>query len=163
MADRTYFQLVVADCPRHQAQTVLDIIDEFDLGLDSCGDITELALGEAYTANEIRCGSTEEIAEQLAETAPNASWECWEDPKYEWLGALVRFTPNLGLFTHDCDADGLARFTPKEVASLAVLPDTVDEPARARELGELHREALDRFIEMNRGLSVYPTDPGVTR
>ncbi|WP_137811168.1 hypothetical protein [Gordonia sp. GAMMA] len=145
MADRTCFQLRIANCPAGEVSEILDIIDEYDLGGEDAADGV-LVIGTTYLGQEIRCGSAEDIATSLQERSPGASWECWEDPKYEWMGRLFRFTPELGLFGTDCDADGVARFTPQDVHSLVNLPNTLDEPTQARALGELHTTSLEKMV-----------------
>lgn len=161
MADRTCFQLRVAHCPAGEVSEILDIIDAYDLGCEDAADGV-LVIGTTYLGPEVRCGSAEDIATSLQERAPGASRECWEDPKYEWMGRLFRFTPELGLFDKDCDADGVARFTPHDMRSLLILPNTLDKPARARALGELHTTPLEEMVRDAQHHSRDQLTPGVT-
>lgn len=159
MADRTYFQLTVHHCPEDQVGAVLDIIAEHGLHPeyeDGGPREDQLALGLTYMDDETRCGSADTIAHQLVEQAPQASFELWEDPKYEWLGDLRRYTPQLGVFAADCDSEGNAVFTVEKVKNLAALPDTVNaatgDSPRARALGETHAAALRALAEKNAGV-----------
>ncbi|WP_181273658.1 hypothetical protein [Brevibacterium oceani] len=162
MSDRTHVQLIVHDCPPDQAAAVLSIIDQHDLHLEYVEDGQpadgQLGLGLTYMDPEVVCGSAQLIAQELEQSAPGASWEVWEDPKYEWLGDLYRFTPTFGPWTANCDAEGTPVFTPDEVHRLAVLPNTVDEPARARALGEAHADALRALAARNEGIVLDPND-----
>ncbi|WP_347956138.1 DUF3145 family protein [Gordonia aichiensis] len=149
MGDRTPLQLQIVACPTAQAAAVLEIIDAYNLVLDADGDGDHgvLRLGEKYVDAEARCGSAEEVASRLHEAAPDASWECWEDPKYEWLGNLYQFTPELGLFTAECDGEGQPRFTASEVRQFTNMAAAGQDVDLARALGELHAQFLAKKIE----------------
>src|SRR5699024_7462220 len=111
----------------------------------------QLGLGLTYMDPEVPCGSAQLIAQTLQESAPRASWEVWEDPAYEWLRDLYRFTPDLGLWTSNSDARGSRRFTPADAPRLAALPNTADAPARARALGQTHDDRLHTPATANEG------------
>lgn len=147
MGDRTCFQLQIADCPADQASAILEIIDAHGLsvGIDDAPNI--LRLGERYACDETLCGTAEEVAAELQSVAPDASWECWEDPKYEWLGDLYRFTPDLGVFTAACDGEGQPRFTPLNVRQFMKKAAAIDETELRRSLGETHKDALAEKIK----------------
>lgn len=51
------------------------------------------------------------LTANLMELAPGASWLAWEDPYEEHLGTVHMFTPELGLFTGDCDSTGSVAVT----------------------------------------------------
>lgn len=156
MSDRTPVQLTVSACPTEQVGAVLDVIESYGLHLEYVEDgqpgDDQLGLALTYMDPEISCGSAQKIAQELQNHAPDASWEIWEDPKYEWLGDLYRYTPELGVFSAECDAEGTAVFTADEVHKLAILPNTVNEPARAYALGETHHSALRSLDKANEGV-----------
>lgn len=160
MGDRTALQLRIADCPVDQAGAILEIIDAHDLSVDIDDRPTVLRIGEIYRIDEILCNTSEEIANELQVVAPDASWECWEDPKCEWLGDLYRFTPELGLFTVECGGEGEPLFTPVEVRHFMAKAATGGDDL-ARSLGELHEQALTERIEQataeSRNLITVPT------
>ncbi|KJR10243.1 hypothetical protein UG54_01295 [Gordonia sihwensis] len=140
-------QLRIANCPDDQARAILEIIDAHDLSVDIDDRPNVLRIGEIYRIDEIPCKTSEEIANELQEVAPDASWECWEDPKYEWLGDLYRFTPELGLFTVECGGEGEPLFTAFEVRHFMAKATAVGGVDLARSLGELHEQALIEKIE----------------
>lgn len=158
MSDRTHIQLRVLDCPLDQAQAVIDLIDQENLGLEFVEDdqpsTNQLGLGLAYINDEITCGSADLIAKHLQEIAPGASWEVWEDPAYSWLGTLIRFTPDLGVFTADCDVDGVPYFTDQQVL------DFVDENMLSNQLktrlGRNHAVVLNDLADDNDGRVLSP-------
>lgn len=160
MSDRTHLTLKISDCPASQAQAVIDLIDQHGLHpeCDQPGQPADdqLGLGLAYMDHEVTCGSAQEISTHLQRVAPEASWEVHEDPAYEWFGDLYRFTPGLGVFTAECDAQGEPVFTPAQIRPMAYLPDTPDEPALSVALGEAHREALADLDAENDGVVIVP-------
>jgi len=155
VSDRTPVQLTVYDCPPSQAAAALRVIHEYGLRFEFLNEgqpaDDQLGLGLTYMDPEVPCGSAQLIAHTLQESAPRASWEVWEDPAYEWLGDLYRFTPDLGLWTANCDTEGTPLFTPDDVHRLAALPNTTDEPARARALGQTHDDRLHTLATANEG------------
>lgn len=150
MGDRTNMQITVYDCPPDQVDAVLDLIADYGLWEGDFGmgvpELTELVLGVQYGGVEVYCGSSDEIALGLVEQAPGASWEVWEDPKYEWLGSLNRYTPALGLWGAECDAEGQPQFTPDVIlAKIKELgPETPIGQLEAW-LGEPWQQALGAF------------------
>lgn len=144
MGDRTSFQVVIYDCPPEQASAVLDIINNYGLGVDWGNGETQtdvLFLGQLYTEHEMSCGTSDEMANLLQDEAPGASWELWEDPKYEWLGGLYRYTPSLGKFFADCDAAGSPQFTEEQVWRWRA----ADEDELAIHIGRPWADALAAF------------------
>lgn len=142
MSDRTYFELKIVECPASQISEVRAVL----LGHSLLDDDHVLRIGDSYTVDEIRCGTAEEVADELRVRAPGASWVCWEAPKYEWLGDLYRFTPELGVFTAECDGDGEPRFPPFHIQALLDSLGT-DQAAWKRALGVTHRDALTEKAE----------------
>lgn len=149
MGDRTSFQITIYDCPAEQAGAVLDALDNHNIGVDWGSPLNTqvLFLGESYNEHEASCGTSDEMARELMAEAPGASWELWEDPKYEWLGAVWRYTPELGSFTADCDANGTPYFS-----STAVWEMLGNEgPDRVRRLlGLPWEEALAKYTTSSR-------------
>lgn len=162
MSDRTPLQLQILDCPLSQVQAVIDLVDQMGLHLEHVSDgqaaDDHLGLGLTYMNDQTRCGSAQEIAQHLQQVAPDASWQVWEDPKYEWLGTLFRFTPALGLFAANCDAAGTPVFTDERVLELHESPELLAE------LGMNHIDALRALEESNDGVVLPPgagdTDEG---
>lgn len=161
MSDRTPVQLIVADCPIDQVAAVLDLVKRFGLHVEYITDDQpvdgQLGLGVTYMDTEVVCGSAFTMARQLQQTAPDASWEVWEDPAYEWLGDLYRFTPELGLFTAECNSQGDPVFTDEQVLRL------FDEhPTRDRlesRLGGTHAAVLRNRLDDNAGVVLTPDHP----
>jgi len=124
MSDRTNLQCYIYACPDDQKQAAADALSEMQLNW-GCADATprELVLNQPYTEDQARCGSAEELAAELREAAPGASFVLWEDPAYEWLGSLQAYTPELGEFAGECDADG------QVVAVLAGILAEIDKVA----------------------------------
>jgi hypothetical protein len=71
---------------------------------DTCPDATEWEL----TIDEVVCGWTDSLdAAALIAAAPDAVWDFHEDPKYEWLGHGVCYSPQTGLIdVGNADANG---------------------------------------------------------
>jgi len=63
-------------------------------------------LDRGYSNWDISLGSADHYASWLVDAAPGCSFVIWEDPKYEYLGSLFAYTPELGMFSAECDADG---------------------------------------------------------
>lgn len=122
MGDYTPMQVIIYDCPPHRVNAVLDILD--DHGLDEnwssrgYAENKRLSLGTTYGESEARGDESEEVAARLIEAAPEATFVAWTDPKYEWLGSLVAYAPDLGEFASDCDAEGQPQFTAQGMARL---------------------------------------------
>lgn len=91
---------------------------------------------ETFTVDEGRWDELETLGEVLSKHG-----FCWwgvVHPKYEYLGTYHAFTPELGLFTAECDDDGTVQISAgtlqtwiKEAASLEELKKRVDEATGA--------------------------------
>lgn len=141
MSDRTYFQIVIYAAPADERAAIERIFEQYDIGYGETRDsdgFYRVVLGAQANTHEIRCGSASDIAQELVHHAPRSSWELWEDPAYEWLGDVRRYTPDLGLFTAECTSEGCPVFTVAEVLQMV----TQSEQSRLRALGETHRKAL---------------------
>lgn len=155
MSDRAAVQLHVYDCPDDQRAALFAAIEAADLGEDwgSLASATDrnaepLAFWPTqYTAEEMSCGIVEELANELIAAAPGATFDVWQDPKYEWLGNGVTYAPDLGRFAYECGSAGAPIFTGEEVLHVyrrkpSTLARYVGEPWQER-LAE-HRKRLER-------------------
>lgn len=83
MADRTYMQLTVLECPRQNVNDVVALLADYNF----CEEGAALTLGKQLTLEEARLGT---LADELAhELAPLCSFTGWEDPAYEHSGTRV--------------------------------------------------------------------------
>lgn len=118
MSDHTAYQLYVYECPDPVEQlAIVKVINDHEL-LDDWmgGDVPQtLELGHNYVDNEKSVGQTADIASDLIEAAPGATFVIWEDPNHEWLGSVCMYAPDLGRYDAECDADGNPVF---EISSL---------------------------------------------
>lgn len=157
MGDYTALQIAIYDCPEHEVATVMGILENYGLdeGWDvrSSSSLSELRLGEEYVVNDAPCGSSDDLAAALT-AAPGTSYEVWEDPKYEWLGSLNRYTPTLDHWGAECDANGQPQF---EVDQILRWVDEAEGLADLKvKLGVPWREALDALAEANKDKVVSP-------
>lgn len=102
--------------------------------IESVGLVT---VGDRYLNPDMSCGSADTYADNLMEAAPGASFVLWEDPKYEWLGDLRAYAPDLGPYAAECDANGTPVLSPGEIR---------DVVAGAREAVQA---ALDPCMELD--------------
>lgn len=122
----TQLQLFIYDCPPDQAWAAWQVIDRYELDEDWDGPAPkdgQLIVGGApYTHRAAASGETSnELADELVEAAPGISFLVWTDATVDWLGALVRYTPGLGMFKADCTTEGDVRFGASEVVRMAKL------------------------------------------
>lgn len=118
MGDYTNLQLFVHDCPDDQAAALVEVIIDHELHVDWDGPLAkagELHIGTPYTSRGATGDESEHLADALIDAAPGASFTTWTDPKYEWLGVVVRYTPDLGRHQADCDQQGQAVFGEQEI------------------------------------------------
>lgn len=134
MGDRTNASITIYSCPLEQVHTVLGIIDN-EFGENDYGDYNGrqgvLDLGGTVGAWEVSCGTTNSVAVLMKE-APGAAYLTNEDPYADWLGGLYAYTPELGIYSAECDANGIPQFTATNVR--AIIQMTPEEQAIA--LGE---------------------------
>lgn len=110
MADRTQLQLFIHDCPDDQAPALVDVLIDWELRVDWEGPIAqrgELVIGvQPYTERRTALDAADELAAELIDAAPGVKFTLWTDPVKEFLGTLVRYTPELGRHDAECDAEG---------------------------------------------------------
>jgi len=116
MSDRSYFQLHIYGFERvEDLPWAVEELITSELGLDlewvRRKDIR-------FVAEEMGLGAYEEIGEQLIGVDPRLMFQCWNDPKYEYMGGLFRYTPHLGRFQHDSDSRGSPMFSAEEVMAI---------------------------------------------
>lgn len=87
--------------------------DRFDID-----EVAGLCTTEAYTAHEMSLGTADEIAAKLIEAAPGCSFDLWEDPYAQYLGDHRAYTPELGLFTSECTANGEPVYERSEIQKM---------------------------------------------
>ena len=118
MGDRTNVQLYIYDCPSNRVRAVLDIINAFQLKLHWMAPAADrLTLGAPYGDNQGAGDAPREVADRLIAEAPEISFDCWSDPAYDWLGAGVSYTPQLGRFDYESDAYGAPQFSSEQIAA----------------------------------------------
>jgi hypothetical protein len=122
MAYSTILQCYIYACPEDQRAAAAEVLSDLDIGWEPGSGETgspagppALSLTEPYTDHAASCGTADDLAAELTRAAPGASFVLWEDPAYSWLGSLQAYTPALGAFSADCDADGNVVFTIGEV------------------------------------------------
>lgn len=112
MVDRTYYRLVLpAGLPPAAVQAAASAFTE-DSWSDSDLEQAEYDSlpGEvSISIEEAPVGGSRVAAEAvhaaLAEVGQDVAFRVSEAPKYEWLGRLVRYNPQLGWHGVDCDAE----------------------------------------------------------
>lgn len=161
MSDRTYAQVIVADCPEAQRAACREAIyDTFeadalneepmiDTDPGATGEAsyrpsrwrrtTDLVLHERYGDDECALDMHDRIAAAIIEAAPGATFVVWVDPKYEYTGELVAYAPDLGRFDSSCDADGNPTVTAYDILRL---PDPIDRAAIEARLGKAWMDRL---------------------
>lgn len=130
MGDYTSLSLTIGKVGNKAAATACrEVIREYDLRTEWSGDLwadtlgdnegiesLDLRLGEPWVDDEARVGTAWNIANALQE---HKVWfGVQEDPKYEWLGVLVMFTPSLGRYEQACGSGGTPLFTDSEVRDM---------------------------------------------
>lgn len=132
MGDRTYAALVVhrLDVEKYpaEAEAIMGAIEDYGLSVEfgvpsvpsSMATVTDdslLKVGVTYSDDQASCGIVYDL-QDLGEKAPHAVFSIQEDPKYEWLGAVLLFTPELGPWMCSSDADGSPVATTEAVAEM---------------------------------------------
>lgn len=134
MGDWTSGAAMIYACPPHRVRAVLDAFDEYGLtnyDTNTAAGHAVLALGDDYTADQLRCDSAIDLANNLIEHTPEVMFSVYEEPAYEWVGTFVSYVPALGRFTADCGTSGEVMFTRDYVLEL----DGETADVRAKRLG----------------------------
>lgn len=130
MSDHTHGRFeIVAVADDDEAQAVLKILNDFGLstnGFDSFPGPNgpELELGAEYIDTEFTMGQGDDLATQLLEKAPGATWEFIEDPNYEFSGTYHCHIPALGYYAASCNGEGQPVFTADQVLNMTKLSET---------------------------------------
>ncbi|MCW2901571.1 MAG: hypothetical protein JWO67_3836 [Streptosporangiaceae bacterium] len=116
----TQLQIMISDCPDDQAAALLRVLAQADLYIDWMEECPvqsdELHIGHAFYTHHTADGeSPSDLGHLMIEAAPGASFTAWTDPNEDYLGLLVRYTPELGRHDAECDANGAAVFTEDEI------------------------------------------------
>lgn len=83
MADYTYMQLTVLECPQQNVNDAVALLADYDF----CEEGDVLTLGEQMTLESAPLGTLwQELGPELAALC---SFTGWEDPKYEYYGTRV--------------------------------------------------------------------------
>lgn len=146
MSDRSYFQAIFHEVAPDEMEALRDVIDDAGLTLSYAEDEPadgQVMLFEAYTSDEEVLDFFETFAKDVIDAAPNTSFQCWIDPKYEWMGGISMYTHALGLWTGDCTATGQPILTTAEYLSKPDLSDRLSILHKA--LGIDHYVALQEM------------------
>lgn len=71
-----------------------------------------------YVQEEASLGTYEEILSQLVAEDPTIVAWATNDPKWEFPGGYAAYTPTLGRFDADCDANGWPVFTARQISEV---------------------------------------------
>lgn len=160
MSDTTQFQLTIYDCPQEQVGPVLALLNDWGLteawGVDRA-EHTELVLGQEYTAFEERLGFSDEAGDALAQLG--VTFECWEDPAYEYMGMYYAHVPGVGTSNGECDANGNVRISSWDLFDMIEAADDLEAlKIKAREVtGAPVAEALKPLRERKDAPVLHPT------
>lgn len=130
MSDRTSMTVIIdfGRAPTDAERETFELIESYYYGQDWNIGNNETDLG--FGIEEQTVGDSQYIFQRLREDFPDAAEiTVWEDPKYEWLGALWHWKKGMGEpFTADCDAYGTVVVT--ETAIRTILAHTDDAEVR---------------------------------
>ena len=162
MSDHTEFSGFIYSVPDENKADLALILTEWGFGQDwsaryrdwQVADVDRLVDEKVnFTCDQFRCGDTEELAGILKDL--RCVFEIHEDPKYEWLGTLCMYHPDLGMLASQCDADGSPLVSVNQV--LKLIKDGYSPAERA--------EAIERmlgldYLEKFRELTIEENDDG---
>ena len=134
MSDRTFASVTIVACPTEHIRAVLAVLDTYGLDLEfGAGSrdhpLTAFVLGELYIDDQMACGSSSEIAGELAALA-GVAFCVQEDPRYEWLGQLHYVLADGRAFWSEGDAQGNCVMTGSAYRSLR---DSCPDPGTLRD------------------------------
>lgn len=154
MSDHTGFSGFIHSVPDENKADLALILTEWGFGQDwstryrvwQVADVDRMLDNEvSFTDDQFRCGGTEELAEILKDLG--CVFDIHEDPKYEWLGTLCMYHPDLGMLTSQCDADGSPLVSVDQV--LKLLKDGYSPAERAEAIERmLGLDYLEKFREL---------------
>ena len=99
MSDRTAYTIEFTHYDPAKKDQLLQFLDD-ELGVNESGDSLE-----HYLVAEHPVGYVQHIATELVDIDSTARFMAWEDPRYEWLGTVVKAIPGKA-FVGDCDSEG---------------------------------------------------------
>jgi Protein of unknown function (DUF3145) len=135
----TYLHVVIHAAPGGQHEPILEVLRAYGMYDERfCRRLATLTLGEQYDNDTSQVGAARRMADALVKVAPAASFEVWERPNSQWLGTVVRHTPELGRFEGTCDIDGAVQL---DSAAVALLLDQVEGANAKAAVGQV-REAV---------------------
>jgi hypothetical protein len=118
MGDYTQLQIFIHDCPDDQVLALVDVLINYQMQVEWDGpepERGELHIGTAYTNRSTAGDASQDLAGEIIEAAPGATFTTWTDPAYEWLGVLARYVPALGEHNAECNGEGQAVFSEPEI------------------------------------------------
>lgn len=127
MGDRTHYTLTLPDeldvaAVRAAAEAFLDEPVTAEEARGMLDMAREQDRDVEVTIDERRCGEAKEAVQDVRDALTghgvDVAFACFEDPKYEWLGTLVRHQPGKALHVVDCDSEGHAVLTDAALASI---------------------------------------------
>lgn len=114
MGDYAYFQLYVYEVPADKEEAFNALLAEHGVQREF-EEENPGPLGE-WIEEEARLDIVENISTALSEMG--VSFQCWQDPKYEYDGTYAAFFPGLGLYQGSCNAYGEPYLRTTEIAHL---------------------------------------------
>lgn len=117
MSDRGHRTLHIYDVKAIQSER--DAVEAIlaKEGLSREDDVEDDTLTGLWSDDEARLDAHDEIAGALIAAMPGIAFAIWNDPKYEYLGGISLYTPELGVYSADCDADGNVVKTAHEIVT----------------------------------------------
>lgn len=154
MGDRTYAEVVIHRTEK-RAEVWTAVSDYLDHDWTSGGPPEDglIELGVTYGTCDVGCGVVGELSHTLIEIDPGIVFEMHEDPKYEWLGEVAVYVPELGLWSQECDSNGSAVLNYEQVATTGIFTERGNDldtlpGSMARELRKLYgRDHYDWIAE----------------
>lgn len=108
MTDRDTLTVSLHHVPDADHAAVLAVLANRDFNYD-WGPLPEtLVIDGVYVRPDTKA-TPEEVAADIKAASPRAAFEVHSDPRYEWLGTIIKVVPGMDDFTGDCDADGNVR------------------------------------------------------
>jgi uncharacterized protein DUF3145 len=119
MGDVTNGQLTVYQCSPKEALEFLSFISDNYLALDwgsSESTPDDAVMLDRVYGGEASVGMV--LNASLSTDAPDSVYMMFTDPKYEFLGSLEIYTPELGVFQAECDAEGNVVLSPGDLIAM---------------------------------------------